>query len=198
MVVFKNYKKGFTLVELLIVIAIIAILAGLILANYQEARKQSRDEKRKIDIEQIALALRLYVEKNGQTVTCIDGMKIDGSTNIVTLDGGAQPDCSADDGPNIMDHLNSYFGGNIPHDPLGPNNNDYYYYFDSFHTCQPAAVPMVFAVNLESSPTNLYKVCAAPGGPGGNDGGLKNTTGPGIGGTINPSAPYVKILDFII
>jgi len=55
----KN-KKGFTLVELLIVISIIGILAGLGLSSYPKAQKQARDGKRKADLEQIRSALEIY------------------------------------------------------------------------------------------------------------------------------------------
>lgn len=58
-------SKGFTLVELLVVMTIIAILAGLGLVSYQGARKSARDGKRKADLEQIRSALEMYRADNG-------------------------------------------------------------------------------------------------------------------------------------
>lgn len=55
----KN-KKGFTLVELLIVIAIIAIIAGIILGSMAEARAKGRDASKIRSMNEIQKALTLY------------------------------------------------------------------------------------------------------------------------------------------
>lgn len=46
----KQAQKGFTIIELLIVIAIIAILATLVLTNFQGAQAKGRDATRNTDI----------------------------------------------------------------------------------------------------------------------------------------------------
>ena len=57
----KNLQKlGFTLIELLIVIAIIGILIAVSTVSYLTASKQSRDTRRKSDLEQIRQALETY------------------------------------------------------------------------------------------------------------------------------------------
>ncbi len=58
-------KKGFTLIELLIVIAIVGILIAVGSASFLTASKQSRDTRRKADIEQIRQALEVYRSENG-------------------------------------------------------------------------------------------------------------------------------------
>ena len=53
-------RGGFTLVELLVVMTIIAILLGLGLVSYQGAHKSARDGRRKADLEEIRSALEMY------------------------------------------------------------------------------------------------------------------------------------------
>jgi prepilin-type N-terminal cleavage/methylation domain-containing protein len=54
-------RKGFTLVELLIVIAILSILSTLGVSNFQSARIKARDIARKSDLATIAKSLEAYV-----------------------------------------------------------------------------------------------------------------------------------------
>jgi general secretion pathway protein G len=58
-------KKGYTLIEVLMVLAIIGILLALSAVAFLSARKTARDAKRKTDIEQIRGALETYkADKN--------------------------------------------------------------------------------------------------------------------------------------
>ncbi len=58
----KKIQKlfGFTLLELLVVIGIIAVLVGLSTVSYSTAQKKSRDAKRKEDLRSIHNALEQY------------------------------------------------------------------------------------------------------------------------------------------
>lgn len=53
-------RKGFTLIELIVVIALIAILSAVILISYSGAQKRSHDSKRKADLNAIATAAMAY------------------------------------------------------------------------------------------------------------------------------------------
>ena len=57
-------KQAFTLVELLVVIAVMAGFMALLVPNYMEVRMKSRDTRRKGDLRNIQKALELY--KQGQ------------------------------------------------------------------------------------------------------------------------------------
>jgi len=60
---FTLFKKGFTLVELMVVIAIISLLTGIIVSNLTSSRAKARDAKRISDVGQIQLALELYFDR---------------------------------------------------------------------------------------------------------------------------------------
>lgn len=55
-------KKGFTLLELLVIIAIMGILTTLILPNYLNSLKRGRDSKRKSDMQSIQHAMEQYYQ----------------------------------------------------------------------------------------------------------------------------------------
>lgn len=62
---FKQNKKGFTLVELLVTVALIAILSTIGFVAYASAQKQARIAKRSQDLKAIQTALELYRSTNG-------------------------------------------------------------------------------------------------------------------------------------
>lgn len=57
--------KGFTFIELMVVISIMAILVGAGIVTYTGTNKRSRDARRKTDIEQVRSALEMYRADNG-------------------------------------------------------------------------------------------------------------------------------------
>lgn len=59
-------KKYFTLIEILVVSTIIALLTSIGVVSYNQINKESRNNRRKIDIEQIRSALEMYRSNNDQ------------------------------------------------------------------------------------------------------------------------------------
>jgi type II secretion system protein G len=56
----SNEQRGFTLVELMVVVAIIALLAAIIIPNYVHARAQAAVSQSEANLKEIATALELY------------------------------------------------------------------------------------------------------------------------------------------
>ncbi len=55
-------RKGFTLLELVIVIVLLGILSALISGNFITSLKKGRDSRRITDLEQIQKSLEMYYE----------------------------------------------------------------------------------------------------------------------------------------
>jgi len=75
-------KKAFTLVELLIVIAIMAILTTITVAQFRTAKRKANDVARKGDLNAVAKALQMYYTDYGEMpAASVDGkIEIDGSS----------------------------------------------------------------------------------------------------------------------
>lgn len=61
-----NTRHGFTLVELIVVIAIIGLLATIGISSYQNVLRNARDAKRVSDAREIKTALAAYYARNGE------------------------------------------------------------------------------------------------------------------------------------
>jgi prepilin-type N-terminal cleavage/methylation domain-containing protein len=58
--------KGFTLIELIVVMAILAIITGGLLGNFVNSQKKGRDARRRSDLKQVQNALEAYAnDHNG-------------------------------------------------------------------------------------------------------------------------------------
>jgi type II secretion system protein G len=62
----RQTQRGFTLMELLIVIAILGILATIGLGSFRSSQIKGRDAQRKSDLSQIQKALEMYYNDYGE------------------------------------------------------------------------------------------------------------------------------------
>lgn len=100
----NRYSKAFTFIELLVVITIISLLTAIGAVSYSQFLKQSRDGKRKADIEQIRAAVEMYRSNNGSYPltanfsfgNCTDpGGLTDGGGIIYLTKASNDPKCSS-------------------------------------------------------------------------------------------------------
>lgn len=140
-------QTGFTIIELLIVIAIIGILATLVLTNFQGAQARGRDTTRKSDINSIYQKLEeFYNEKGGYPAGNLDGVLDEGDPVLPGIDEGALLDA---DGHGI-----GYAGGFVTGTTApttNPTNDDEYYY--QAYDCEAAG-----AVSPVTATCNKYRL----------------------------------------
>ncbi|MFC1711956.1 type IV pilin protein, partial [Patescibacteria group bacterium] len=71
----KNLKKGFSFIEILVVVTIIGVIAAIGTVTYTSAQKKSRDGRRKKDLQSLRFAIEEYrafnLEYPGET--CCSG-----------------------------------------------------------------------------------------------------------------------------
>ena len=71
----RRHQRGFTLVELLIVIAIIGILAGAVLLNVAPQKEKAIRARAKTDIKTMETAIEIYFADNDNYPTTQQGLQ---------------------------------------------------------------------------------------------------------------------------
>lgn len=98
MISLKNRKlggKGFTIVELLIVIVVIGILALLVITTYSGIQSKARNSKRQTDLQSLQTQLEAFFSQNGYYPTEADMNNSSWlTTNMKSLDQNALIDPS--------------------------------------------------------------------------------------------------------
>lgn len=115
----RNERKGFTLIEILIVVAIIAILASVVLVGIGPTQKSARDARRISDLRQVQNAAELYYNKCGYYPGGVQG--------------SGTPPCTAFTAITTWATLSTNIVGSglgitnaLPDDPLGGSTHYFY------------------------------------------------------------------------
>jgi len=153
---FMQYKqpRGFTIVELLIVIVVIAILAAISIVAYNGIQKRSRDASRQSDISTIQKSLTMYKTLNGRYPS---------GTGTQPALGGWEN--SSDTAGTFMEQLVPSVVSKIPLDPINTSPNTYWYYrynAGGFSCDASRGAFYVFRVQFEnpvSAPVSQTPVC---------------------------------------
>lgn len=80
-----RYSSGFTLIEVLVVIAISAILASVVLARVVVAKAYARDANRVESVRQLKNALELYEKSANSYPVCAIEAVINGENDCLSL-----------------------------------------------------------------------------------------------------------------
>lgn len=112
-------RSGFTIVELLIVVVVIAILAAISLVAYSNIQNRANDSKTKAAVTQLEKAIRLYAVDNGpiivagysSTAVAAGSPCVDGTGGFV---GTGLYACSLEDMLVGSKHLPAGFTAAIP------------------------------------------------------------------------------------
>jgi len=115
--------KGFTLIELILVMALVGILSVVGIASYTQATVKSRDTKRKNDLNQIAKALELFNNDVGR----YPKSDAEGSMLCPTIDGSEDTLCIGSI-YSFSNGVKSTYMTNLPEDPT---SGQQYRYFPS-------------------------------------------------------------------
>lgn len=107
--------RGFTIVELLIVIVIIGILAAITLVAYSGMQQRGRDSARLSDLSGLAKALELYKTDNGSYPNCSGGTYQPGTAS------------SFNSVATCLTPLVPTYISRLPRDPLNTGSSQYWY-----------------------------------------------------------------------
>ena len=109
-------KKGFTLIELMVVIVILGVLAGLIVPRLTDKPERARVVKAKMQIENISMALKQFKLDNGFYPSTEQGLQA-----LVNKPSGGQ---------ELKYYPEKGYISQIPKDPWG---NEYIYIYPGEH-----------------------------------------------------------------
>ncbi|MDP3787604.1 MAG: type II secretion system protein GspG [Candidatus Omnitrophota bacterium] len=123
----RNIKRGFTVIELLVVLAIIGILAGLILGASGEARKRALITKARASISSVETALGMFQSDLGGypssgNANLINALSENSGTYVIGTQSYALPTTDWS-GPYMNFQTNEISGGQF----IDPWNNPYGY-----------------------------------------------------------------------
>lgn len=147
-----TYNSGFTLVELMISIAIIVLLTGIITANFTGSKAKARDGQRVSDIGQIQLAVSRFFDRCGVypiAMTAPTGGTVTTSASDLKNAWCTDPQDSTGD-------TKIYFTNYIAKVPMPPSGTNPYDYVTNEASNSGVATDFVLHTKLEG-PNNATK-----------------------------------------
>ena len=119
----KNSKSGFTLIEMITVLAIIILIASLVMAAGQAARRKAYEAKAKAAIASLEVALGMYQVDVGSYPADNGAPYTSNSTLVTQLDSGGGTPPTGWSGPYMQFDSKDLSGSNF----IDPWSHNYYY-----------------------------------------------------------------------
>ncbi len=131
----SSHKSGFTLLELLFVVAIIALLSSIVLSSLAIARARGRDTKRISDLRQLRNAIELYEVDNAGNPPPVNFASTGGQIWYGELNNA--PNAGAFAGVYVKSLLAPKYISKVPEDPSntlalisGTEQDGWFYYYE--------------------------------------------------------------------
>ena len=167
---------GFTLVEIMVVVAIIGILAAVTVANFGDIRTTARDAERIENLKAVATALQLFEVKYGRLPDCEAGIQVGGTAE--------QSVCA--DANLLATHFTEALS-TLPEDPLGTDADDRFIYYGQRTCADGTERKLVWTILELPDQDNREAVCGI--GSGGDNNGSYES----FNGVANPPLHVIAI-----
>ncbi len=134
-------NKGFTIIEIMVTIAIIGLLSAIVIVSMRQANSMAQDRERISDLAQIQFALKLYKVQNGNY-----------PTNVGKIGSHPARDIDIDLNPFLYP---------LPSDR---NSGGFSYRYEVSANCTRAGQRVLYAQTMENeSMSNFNDVCTCTG-----------------------------------
>jgi len=170
-----NAKKGFTLIEILVVVTIIGILASITLLGLGPARRSATDARRVADLRAVQAALEVSYNKNGAypaaaTVTDILAIQTNYSASLNTS----------------LKTTDKIISDNLPNEPTTDGTRKYSYITDTNGTIYQLVAILDTKPGAYAAPTSPFAATATIYGGGCGVAGTGNYANKIIYCVLNP------------